>query len=52
MDDDPYSELDNESRTYIGLHDAMMDMYYKEDNRGWIDLASKLLTVSQLTEAA
>jgi hypothetical protein len=29
--DDRYSELNNEERAYVGLHDAMMKLYNKKD---------------------
>jgi hypothetical protein len=44
MDDDPYSELDNEERVYIGLHDAMMKMYANK-NPKCFEVAAQLIAV-------
>jgi hypothetical protein len=44
MDDDPYSELDNEERVYVGLHDAMMKMYASK-NPKCFDVAAQLIAV-------
>jgi hypothetical protein len=44
MDDDPYSELDNEERVYVGLHDAMMKMYANK-NPKCFELAAQLIAV-------
>jgi hypothetical protein len=44
MDDDSYSELDNEERVYVGLHDAMMKMYDSK-NPKCFDVAAQLIAV-------
>jgi hypothetical protein len=44
MDDDPYSELDNEERVYVALHDAMMKMYANK-NPKCFEVAAQLIAV-------
>lgn len=46
-DDDPYKGLDNESRAYVGMHDAMMKLFADKKFKECAGLAEKLLTVSQ-----
>jgi hypothetical protein len=45
MDDDPYSELDNEEQVYVGFHDAMMKMYANK-NPKCFEVAAQLIAVS------
>lgn len=44
-EDDPYKGLNATSRTYVGLHDAMMKMYFDKKHTECLELAAKLLTV-------
>lgn len=44
LDDDPFAELDNESRTCIALHDAMMKLYFDKEHKKCVELAEKLLS--------
>ncbi|KAK4506902.1 hypothetical protein PRZ48_000635 [Zasmidium cellare] len=44
MADNTYADLDNESRTYIALHDAMMNHYFDKNYKECVRLAEQLLT--------
>lgn len=50
LDDDPFAELDNESRTYIALHDAMVKLYFDKEHKKCVELAEKLLSKSAVPD--
>lgn len=47
---DPYGDLDHQSRTYIALHDAMMKFYKEKKYKECVQLAERLLTEPALPD--
>ena len=47
---DPFGDLDHQSRTYIALHDAMMKFYEDKKYKECVQLAERLLTEPALPD--